>query len=128
MKAEIQPQDHVFIIEEINKGRIIRALDIIYLQANDNYCNLYLKNKEKIVVCKTLKSYEEELNSSLFFRCHKSFIVNILYIKEYIFRRNDFVIVLQDKTILQVARRRASDLKKVLQGETKKLLTISTVN
>ncbi|HVX49920.1 MAG TPA: LytTR family DNA-binding domain-containing protein, partial [Chitinophagaceae bacterium] len=38
---------------------------------------------QKMVISKTLKDFEELLDDNMFVRIHKSYIVNITYIKEY---------------------------------------------
>ncbi len=112
--------EHKLLIGESSKGRIIKTSAIVYLEADDNYCRVYLEGNQEIVVCRTLRSYEEELNPNVFFRCHKSYLVNILHIREYHNRKNEFIIVLQDNTMIKVARRRVSELKKFLHAQFSK--------
>lgn len=50
--------------------------EIIYLKGDRNYSFIYLKNKKKKLVSKTLSHMEELLEEKGFFRCHKSFIIN----------------------------------------------------
>lgn len=113
--AKSPSSDHILFIGESNKGRIIQASEILYLAADGNYCRVYLEGNDEFVVCRTLRSYEEELNPKVFFRCHKSYLVNVFQIREYHNRKNEFVIVLRNNNVIQVARRRISDLKKFLQ-------------
>ncbi len=61
----------------------IEVDDIISLQADSNYTVLHLNNMQKIVISKTLKDFEELLDSDQFCRIHKSYIVNLQYVKEY---------------------------------------------
>lgn len=114
LAAETWNPEPVLLIPEMNKGRLIKPSEILYVEASDNYCRLFLASREEIVVCRTLRSYEEELNPEIFFRCHKSYLVNIGYIKEYMMKNHAFSIVLHDSTILQVARRRVVELKRFL--------------
>jgi len=107
--------NQVILIEEVNKGRLVKTSEILYLEADDNYCRIFLTGKEKILVTKSLKSYEDELSPNIFFRCHKSYLVNISHIKEYVIGRNESKIILNDTTSIQVARRRACELKRFLQ-------------
>lgn len=57
--------------------------DIVSLQADSNYTVIHLKTMQKMVISKTLKDFEELLDDNMFVRIHKSYIVNITYIKEY---------------------------------------------
>ena len=61
----------------------IETDNIISLQADSNYTVIHLSNMQKTVISKTLKDFEELLDSNQFVRIHKSYIVNIKYIKEY---------------------------------------------
>ncbi len=65
-----------------NKGELIKIEvdDILYLEAFDNYCNLYTSN-QKHLISHTLKSVEEKLPTHKFLRVHRSFVVNISKIK-----------------------------------------------
>ncbi len=40
---------------------LIPADQVLYLEANDNYCHLFLKDKKKIIACRTLKEMEEQI-------------------------------------------------------------------
>ena len=67
--------DRVFIR---NKGRMIKLLleQILYIEADRNYCKLVTTSGEYLVVC-TLKTIEGELDTSRFVRVHRSFMVNL---------------------------------------------------
>lgn len=68
-------------IKSYGDYKFIYALDILYLQADNNSTDIYLNNGEMITAFKTLKHFEKALPSQ-FFRIHNSFIVN----KDYISR------------------------------------------
>ncbi len=55
--------------------------NILYIEAERNYCRIYSKTKEYLLVM-TLKDLDEKLPSNLFLRIHRSFIVNISHIDE----------------------------------------------
>lgn len=60
----------------------IETKDITHLKADGSYVNIFLKDGNKIVVCKNLKDYESILTEADgFFRSHRSFLVNKHYIK-----------------------------------------------
>jgi two-component system LytT family response regulator len=56
---------------------------IVSLQADSNYTIIHLNTMQKLVISKTLKDFEELLDHNEFARIHKSYIVNLRYIKEY---------------------------------------------
>ncbi|WP_395042930.1 LytR/AlgR family response regulator transcription factor [Flavobacterium sp.] len=55
--------------------------DILYIEAERNYCKLYCKDKEHLLVT-TLKDLEEKLSSNNLLRIHRSYIVNLFNIDE----------------------------------------------
>lgn len=61
----------------------VKATEIIYCEAEGNYTYFYLKNGKKHIVSKTLKEYENILNSHQFCRTHHSYLVNLKEISKY---------------------------------------------
>lgn len=55
--------------------------DILYIEAERNYCRIHSKDKEYLLVM-TLKDMDEKLPDRHFIRVHRSFIVNISQIDE----------------------------------------------
>ena len=59
--------------------------DILFFQADGSYSMVFLKDGKTIIASKSLKHFENILVENLhFFRCHKSYIVNLNYITEYV--------------------------------------------
>tara|TARA_R110002049_G_scaffold40516_2_gene123248 strand:+ start:420 stop:1163 length:744 start_codon:yes stop_codon:yes gene_type:complete len=59
----------------------VNIQDILYIEAERNYCRIYSKSKEYLLVM-TLKDMVEKLPSKHFLRVHRSFIVNLSQISE----------------------------------------------
>ncbi|MCI4443220.1 MAG: response regulator transcription factor, partial [Lentimicrobium sp.] len=55
--------------------------NILYIEAERNYCKIHCKDKEHLLVM-TLKDIEEKLTSNTLLRIHRSFIVNLAHIDE----------------------------------------------
>jgi two-component system LytT family response regulator len=64
--------------------RVVKLLDIVRCESMDNYTRFILKDATKIVVSKTLKSFENELPKEEFFRSHQSHLVAINEITSYV--------------------------------------------
>jgi len=79
--------------------------DIIYLEADDNYTNIYLTGERKFVVSKNLRTYEELLAERNFFRIHHSYIVNTRFVQKYI-RGEGGQVILTNQVTLDVSRRK----------------------
>jgi two-component system LytT family response regulator len=107
-----QEQDKKILIHSKKKLEHVTLKDILYLQAENNYTAIFIKNSDRIVASKTLKEYEEMLcegEDSSFVRIHKTFIVNVSYVKS-IDRGEDCLAVLTDNTRLEVSRRKKQPL------------------
>ena len=59
----------------------VNIKDILYIEAERNYCRIYSKDKEYLLVM-TLKDMDEKLPQKHFIRVHRSFIVNLAQIDE----------------------------------------------
>ncbi|MDB5282576.1 MAG: DNA-binding response regulator, partial [Bacteroidota bacterium] len=91
-----------------NDGLLFISLeDILYCEADNNYTTLYLKSKEKTVVCKTLNYFEDILGDEYFCRTHQSFLVNINHIRKYVKGRGGYIIM-NDGTKVEVSARMKS--------------------
>lgn len=78
--------------------------NIIWLNADSNYTNIYLQGGRKITVSKTLKNLEEILEKSLFFRVNRGNLVNINFVMQY--KKSDNSIVLADGTGMFISEAR----------------------
>ena len=56
--------------------------DILLVQREDRSTGLYTADGERYVTGDSLAEMEERLNSDAFFRCHKSYIINLNHIKD----------------------------------------------
>lgn len=72
--------DRIFVRHNEVMVKIIIA-DILYLEADRNYCNGCTKNNVYLLV-NTLKNMEDKLPSEQFQRIHRSFIVNVNHVDE----------------------------------------------
>ncbi len=89
---------------------LISTDKLIRCNANDNYTCFYMKDKIKIIACRTLKEIEEQLRDFKFFiRVHHSHIVNLNEVVRYI-RGEGGYLVLSDGTTINVSRRRKDKL------------------
>jgi DNA-binding LytR/AlgR family response regulator len=59
----------------------ITIKDIYYIEAERNYCRIFSKDKEYLLVM-TLKDISEKLPQGHFMRVHRSYIVNVEHIDE----------------------------------------------
>lgn len=87
--------------------------DIVYCQSNGNYTELFLSTNEKIMASKTLKYFGEILPQEQFLRIHKSYIVNLRYLKKYL-KTDGGVVFLGNNITLPVSRTNREKLLKLI--------------
>jgi len=90
-----------------------KVTNIVYCQAEENYCKIFTNRNELILVARTLKNIEEMLPEEIFFRIHKSYLVNMNYIKSYS-KCDGYKVILENGTELDVATRRNDEFVKAL--------------
>lgn len=99
-----------------SKGvKVIEDDDITHVEASGNCSEIYFKDNTRYLDTRTLKVYEEILNDKKFYRIHKSYIINLDMIKEYI-SEDGYIVVLKNGVELPVARNRVSDFLKTIKG------------
>ncbi|MEO5788468.1 MAG: LytR/AlgR family response regulator transcription factor [Gelidibacter sp.] len=78
---------HPFILSDCifvrSHEKMVKVIikDILYIEAERNYCRIHSKVKEYLLVM-TLKDLDEKLSDPHFIRIHRSFIVNLSQIDE----------------------------------------------
>ncbi|RDW22462.1 ABC transporter ATP-binding protein [Oceanobacillus arenosus] len=76
--------------------------EIDYIESNDGQASIYIKG-EAFPSSLTLTNLEERLKHVGFFRCHRSYIVNLQKVREVItWTRNSYSLVLDDKEKTQI--------------------------
>ncbi|WP_431165901.1 LytR/AlgR family response regulator transcription factor [Tenacibaculum halocynthiae] len=117
-------QNDVFLDEEedtvissdylfIKKGKSLKKVllsDIIYIEVEEKYCNI-ITEKEKFVILISLTKILKLLDSSIFCRTHRNFIVNMEKIIEIV--PSDNLILLQGNHHVTLSERYKDIIKKV---------------
>ena len=79
--ANIQQQKIVLPLQD--GFEVVSVKDIIHCNAHDNFTDFYFIEKSKMMICRTLKFYEELLSDSGFIRVHKSHLINLNHVVKY---------------------------------------------
>lgn len=91
---------------------LVPADTVIRCEADDNYTYLYLKNKKRIVACRTLKEVQEQLQDfDCFVRVHHSHLVNLNEVTKYV-RGEGGSLIMSDGSSVNVSRSRKDALLK----------------
>ena len=84
---------------------IVKLEEIIYCEAQRSYTVFRLTNNKTIMISKPLFDYDKLLNDTIFLRVHKSFLINLLHIKEYM-RGDGGTVVMSNGMEIEVSRRK----------------------
>ena len=87
---------------------------ITHLEASGNCTTIYFSDGSRYLDTRTLKVYENLLNPSKFNRIHKSHIINLNMMREYINEDGHFA-VLEGDIRVPIARNRVTDFVKMLK-------------
>ncbi|MGJ8742993.1 LytR/AlgR family response regulator transcription factor [Polaribacter sp.] len=80
--------------------KFVNIQDIIMLEADGMYANVSTINDGTILVSKPLKFFVEILQKrKTFYRPHRSYLINLAYIKEYIKKDGGYIVMENNKTI-----------------------------
>ncbi|RYU95783.1 LytR/AlgR family response regulator transcription factor [Emticicia agri] len=90
----------------MNTAKPILPNEIVYLEADQNYSILHLKNGHKSLSAFTLKHYHNKLGINHFLRIHRSFLLNPEYISDIYKAGGIFFIKMSNGKHIQVSRRK----------------------
>jgi len=99
------PKNMRLCIPSLKGFQVVELDEILYAEASNNYTNFHFTNKKIICTAKSLFEYEELLADAGFIRIHKSFLVNLLHVKEYL-RGEGGSVILSDGNTVEVSRRK----------------------
>lgn len=110
-----QPEERNRIV--VKKGadiRIIPVEDVYYLEAYDDYVKIFTKDTY-FLKKKTMNYYEQVLDKTLFFRVHRSFIINLnLLTKIEVLEKNNYIAILKNDKRIPISRSSHGKLKDLL--------------
>lgn len=97
---------------EIN---LISVDDIIYLESNGDYVNIYTKNG-RFLKEKTMKYFENHLDASKFIRIHRSYIVNANEIRKIEhYGKETYVAILKNNVSLSISVSGYRKIKEIIE-------------
>jgi two-component system, LytTR family, response regulator len=115
--TEIPESDTIerVVVKDKNKIHIIPVEQIRYIESLDDYVMIYTKEK-RFVKQKTMKFFEDHLNTKEFIRIHRSYIVRVEEIAEIqqYEKESHIVILKNDHTKLKVSKTGYKNIKEAL--------------
>ncbi len=98
---EPKPEKQQVILPTLEGFEVVKMEEIVRLQGNGNFTDIYLRDKSKKMVCRFLKHFSEILPYP-FIRIHKSHIVNFNFVKSY-HKNSGGYVTLEDGTEIEIS-------------------------
>ncbi len=95
---EQETEKRQVVVPTLEGFELIKVEEIIRLQGNGNFTDIYLKNGKKKMACRFLKHYAEMLPYP-FVRVHKSHVINLNCVKSYHKSMGGYVVLDDEKEI-----------------------------
>lgn len=95
---------------------IISLKEVVHLEASESYTTFYLENGKRIISSKNIKVYEDRLDPSIFFRTHKSHIINVKNHLTGFNRINGNSAVLSNGKMIPISRRKLQQFLDLITG------------
>lgn len=96
-----------------NEVRYIEISNIVRCEATNSYTWFYLANREKILVSKSLKEYDDLFNTQGFIRCHQSHLVNLSFVKSLL-REDSGILLMQEGEKIPISKAKKEMVKLAL--------------
>lgn len=94
---------------------IVKTDEIIYCEADNNLTKFYLTDQRKLLICRTLKYFEDILSGHQFVRIHRSHMINIDYVIRYTKGKGGYV-TLENEKELEVSPNKKGQFMKAFQA------------
>lgn len=106
-RSENHP-DHVIVVKYGGASRRLPISSILYIEAKQHNQIVHLDSGETLLVKEKMKDFAKNLEKYGFIFCHKSFLVNCLFIRGI---ENNTVVLTNDE-VIYVSKRKIADVKK----------------
>jgi two-component system, LytTR family, response regulator len=105
LQKPYMPQDMKLCIPSVKGFQVVELKEILYCEASGSYTNIYFADQHYVCSAKTILEYDNLLADAGFIRIHKSFLINLIHIKEYI-RGEGGAVLLSNGKEVEVSRRK----------------------
>ncbi len=112
----INGQMHKLVLPVLEGFEVVQVKDIIRCQANDNFTDFYFAGGKRMLICRTLKFYEQVLEEFGFMRVHKSHLINLQFVKKYR-KGKTGQIIMSDDSELELSINKKEEFLAKMKGE-----------
>ncbi len=109
-------QQKKIVLPLLEGFEVVKIADIVSCEANDNFTDFHFTSRSKMMICRTLKFYEELLSESGFMRVHKSHLINLEHIVKYLRGKGGEITMSDGSTIPVSPQKKDALLEKFERG------------
>jgi two-component system, LytTR family, response regulator len=109
------PRAQKIMLPTLEGFEVVPVASILYCEAVDNFTRFYFDDRKELLICRTLKHYEEVLKVHSFFRIHRSHLVNPEFVIRYSKGKGGFVTMKNNKE-LEVSANKKSEFLDLFSG------------
>lgn len=99
-------REKTIVFPSTNELKFLKPGEIIRIEAEASYCKMFLFTGGSFMVYKSIQYYEGLLDSKTFFRVHRSHMINISFVTQYLDRTNTIVLSNGEKVPLSVRKKK----------------------
>jgi two-component system, LytTR family, response regulator len=104
---------HKIALPTLHETHLVRTSEIIHCESDNSYTTFYLQQNKTLVVCKSIKEFEQLLTPYGFIRVHQSHLVNKEYISSFS-KKEGFNLLLENGEVIPVSKNKKDEVVKEL--------------
>jgi two-component system, LytTR family, response regulator len=93
------PKHQKVMLPTMEGFEVVPVDSILYCEAVDNFTKFYFDNSKDLLICRTLKYYEDVFKEHAFFRIHRSYLINPEYVIRYSKGKGGYVTMKNNKEL-----------------------------
>jgi len=106
---QLESTQGTIAVPTLSGYEIIKTSDIVRLEADESYTKIFLADGKKCISSMTIARYEKVLNKNVFFRVHKSHIINTKYHLKEFNRQDGNIAIMDNGTAIPISRRKLTE-------------------
>jgi len=105
------------MVLEVPKGVLfVSHDDIIAFEADGMYTKVFMQDNSTQLICKPLKHFVEQLESKpIFYKPHRSYLINLKFMKE-LSRKDGYHIIMENNKTIPVAKEKKDEFLALIQS------------
>lgn len=113
-KKQAKLSDGSITIPTTNGQLVLKTDSILFLKADGSYTEVHTKTERHLVSRKLIEMHEL-LDPEMFLRVHRSYVVNVTEMKEYI-RQSNSRLIMENGAVIPVSRSKKEEVNGLFQG------------